>query len=317
MGASNQHFCSVENLQQGEPLAGMGGEPVPHLLLVWPRKKWIDHVFTAKDMPEAVLTRLKAIREQGWRVQLIDRRGEDYSTRRVFTPMSGHEYTASDAELPHLLEALITGESNAAHWRSGPSPDRLILCCTHGKVDRCCAKFGNAAYKAIRSENESQNYGFDVWECSHVGGCRLAANVMALPAKRMYGRVTPEAVPELLAAEAAGQPYMPCFRGVAELSSLGQCADLAARYWLDEHGMAADSVTVTAPDDPAEPCAVNVAVQWRSGHQSGSLQVHCWSREMQVYGSCDDLAAGEANKVLRWWAESVTSLASGEASGCV
>lgn len=308
MGASNQHFCSVENLRQGEPLAGMGGEPVPHLLLVWPRKKWTDHVFTAKDMPEAVLASLTAIREQGWRVQLIDRRGEDYSARRVFTPMSGLEYTASDEQLPALLDALIDNELKAEPWRSGPAPDHLLLCCTHGKVDRCCAKFGNAAYQAICAETKAQGYGFDVWECSHVGGCRLAANILSLPSIRMYGRVTPETVPGLLAAEALDRPYLPCFRGIAELSSLGQCADIAARRWLEDQRIPVDCVSVTAEDEPEDPSEVDVTVHWRSGQQIGSLQVHCRSRELQIYGSCDDMSAGETNPMLCWWAESVTDL---------
>lgn len=315
MSASHHHFCSVENLRQGEPLAGMGGEPVPHFLLVWPRKKWMDHVFTAKDMSEAVLTRLTAIREKGWRVQLIDRRGEDYSVRRVFTPMSGHEYTASDADLPDLLDAFRDDESKAVKWRSGPAPDHLLLCCTHGKVDRCCAKFGNAAYKAICSENERLGYGFDVWECSHVGGCRLAANVLALPSIRKYGRVTPETVPDLLAAEAEDRPYLPCFRGNAFLNPLEQCADAAARQWLEDRGIRAE-VSVASREEPTEPGEATMVVSWRSQEDSGVLRMRCWSRILDIYGSCDDLAAGETNTMLCWWADSISSVAAEEIAPC-
>lgn len=314
MGVSNQQFCSVVNHRQGEPLAGLGGEPVPHLLLVWPRKKWTDHVHGAKDMPEAVLDRLTAIQERDWRVQLIDRRGEDYSVRRVFTPMSGHEYAATDSDLPALLDALLAEESDAARWRTGPAPNRILLCCTHGKVDRCCAKFGNAAYQAIRAENEARGYGFDVWESSHVGGCRLAASVVALPNIRKYGRVSPETVPELLAAEAADRPYLPCFRGVAGLSRLEQCADLAARRWLEGQEMVADIVSVTSPAASEALDEAEVVVTWRSNQQEGRLQVSCWSQEMRIYGGCDQLVTGETNTMLCWWAESVTSMPSGEVS---
>lgn len=315
MGALKHRFCSVENQRGGEPLVGKGGIFQPHLLLTWPRRKWDDHVFAAKDMPDAVSERLEALRERGWRVQLIDRRGHDHAERRLLAPMSGHEYAASDAELPGLLEALLDGEAPAAHWRSGTTARRLLLCCTHGKVDRCCAKFGNAAYQAIRSENEARGYGFDVWESSHVGGCRLASNVVSLPALHRYGRVTPEAVPALLESEAAGRPYLPCFRGRAGLNSLEQCADLAARQWLAERGIEAE-VEVRDVEAPESPCTVAVTIRWQAGPQAGVLSVRCRSRELTGFGNCDDMAIGETHSILAWWAESVTALPAGEALPC-
>lgn len=316
MGALKQRFCSVENQQGGEPLVGKGGTFQPHLLLTWPRRKWDDHVFAAKDMPERVAARLEALRKQGWRVQLIDRRGHNHAERRLLAPMSGHEYAASDTELPNLLEALLAGEAEAANWHCGHTARRLLLCCTHGKIDRCCAKFGNAAYQALCTENADRGFGFDVWESSHVGGCRLAANVVSLPALHRYGRVTPESVPALLEAEAAGRPYLPCFRGRAGLNPLAQCADLAARQWLAERGLEAE-LAVDAVEAPETPCTVAVTVRWQAEPQAGALTVRCRSRELTGYGNCGDMAIGEVNTILSWWAESVAHVPAGKASPCV
>ncbi|MFW5825594.1 MAG: sucrase ferredoxin, partial [Marinobacter sp.] len=277
MTADAKRFCSVEHQRLKEPLVGKGGGLEPHLLLAWPRKKWVDHVFAAKDMPEAVFSRLEKLRDAGWRVQLIDRRSHDHSQRSVIAPMSGQAFRLTDEELPALLDAFLEGQA-ADQWCPGRSPERLILCCTHGKVDKCCAKFGNAAYQAVRGENERGDYGFDVWECTHVGCCRLAANLVTLPELRRYGWVEPELVPELLSSEARNRPYLPSYRGKAGLNALQQTVDLAARYWLEDHGIHAEpSVpTVAAPDVPT---VMTVRVDWSDGHQAGALDIRCRSRE--------------------------------------
>lgn len=68
----------------------------------------------------------------------------------------------------------------------------LVLCCTHGRHDRCCAKFGFAAYKALVAAAERRwRDRFSVWEVTHLGGCRLAASVMLFPEMRKYGRLAP------------------------------------------------------------------------------------------------------------------------------
>lgn len=313
MGAANLRFCSIENRQLGEPLVGKGGLSQPHLLLTWPRRKWADHIFNARDMPEAVSSRLEALREHGWRVQLIDRRGHDHGTRRLLAPMSGHEYAAPDKDLPDLLDALFDSENAAAPWRSGNTADRLVLCCTHGKVDRCCAKFGNAAYQAIVAENQARGYDFDVWESSHVGGCRLAANVVTLPVIRRYGRVTPESVPQLLASESAGRPYLPCYRGTPGLNPPEQCADLAARHWLAGQGIQSEP-EVTAVDTADAPREVRVTLRWSDVHEGGVLSVRCRSQELIGYSNCDDMACGDSQAMRAWRAESVTPVTAGKTS---
>lgn len=315
MSSYKHRFCSVENQQGGEPLVGKGGLFQPHLLLAWPRRKWDDHVFAAKDMPDAVAVRLEALRKQGWRVQLIDRRGHNHTLRRLLAPMSGHEYAASDADLTNLLDALHDGLAAADTWHCGSTTQRLLLCCTHGKVDRCCAKFGNAAYQALCRENKARGFDFDIWESSHVGGCRLAANVVSLPALHRYGRVTPELVPELLATEAQGKPYLPCFRGRAGLNPLEQCADLAARRWLSEQGVQAE-VKVTAVEEPQTPCEVVVPVQCEADRHVNTLNIRCRSRVLTGYGNCGAMASGETHSQLVWWVESVTAPTAKEMLPC-
>jgi hypothetical protein len=83
----------------------------------------------------------------------------------------------------------------------------LYLVCTHGTHDKCCARFGVPVYDALRRA------GADVWQCSHVGGDRFAANVICYPDGLCYGRVTPEDATALLNASRAGQINLQKLRG--------------------------------------------------------------------------------------------------------
>jgi hypothetical protein len=65
----------------------------------------------------------------------------------------------------------------------------LFLVCTHGKRDKCCAKFGYAVYKAAR-DSVGADAGADVWQSSHVGGDRFAANLICFPHGLFYAHVT-------------------------------------------------------------------------------------------------------------------------------
>jgi hypothetical protein len=68
------------------------------------------------------------------------------------------------------------------------SHNPLFLICTHGRRDKCCAKFGYPLFKSL-SEGSSQS----VWQSSHVGGDRFAANLLCFPHGLFYAHVTTEA----------------------------------------------------------------------------------------------------------------------------
>ncbi|MGV3721944.1 MAG: GNAT family N-acetyltransferase [Actinomycetota bacterium] len=84
----------------------------------------------------------------------------------------------------------------------------LYLVCTHGTHDRCCAKFGFPTYLSLaRSQPER------VWQSSHVGGDRFAANVVCLPDGLYYGQVEPGEHETFLGSASAGRLHLPRWRG--------------------------------------------------------------------------------------------------------
>ena len=83
-------------------------------------------------------------------------------------------------------------------WRRPPTPSTaisqravdlgpILLVCTHGVHDTCCALRGRPVAAALAARWPGQ-----VWECSHVGGDRFAPNVVVLPDGFYYGNLDPE-----------------------------------------------------------------------------------------------------------------------------
>jgi hypothetical protein len=63
-----------------------------------------------------------------------------------------------------------------------------------------------------------------VWETTHLGGDRFAANVLALPSGLLYGRVRPEDAPDLADAVDAGRVLVNLLRGRIGLPPAAQAA---------------------------------------------------------------------------------------------
>jgi hypothetical protein len=106
-----------------------------------------------------------------------------------------------------------------------PVEHPLLVVCTHGKRDRCCAKYGRPLYDALRREAESSW----VWQSTHVGGDRFAGNVVILPQGLYFGRVGREDVRPLLEEYAEGNVLLERYRGRSAYSFAVQAAEQAVR----------------------------------------------------------------------------------------
>lgn len=58
-----------------------------------------------------------------------------------------------------------------------------------------------------------QAAGWEVWETTHLGGCRFAANVLALPDGELFGSLDPGSAPTVLAALRDGRLVPAYHRG--------------------------------------------------------------------------------------------------------
>jgi hypothetical protein len=106
---------------------------------------------------------------------------------------------------------------------SGPSvagPQQLALVCTQGRHDLCCAVRGRPVALELARAAPS----WDVWECSHVGGDRFAANLLLLPSGEMFGGLDPVSAVATLQAFDAGLVDLPHHRGRVGRTAVVQAA---------------------------------------------------------------------------------------------
>lgn len=98
-------------------------------------------------------------------------------------------------------------------------PGRLLLVCTHGRHDVCCAVRGRPVAAAL-----AQRWPEETWECSHIGGDRFAASVVSLPDGTTLGGLDADTAPGLVAGHLAGRPDPAYLRGVCGHAPLVQTA---------------------------------------------------------------------------------------------
>ena len=90
---------------------------------------------------------------------------------------------------------------------AGTGASRVALVCTHGRLDVCCAVRGRPVAAAL------VRAGWQVWETTHVGGCRFAANVLALPDGELFGGLDPTSAPTVLGRLLQGRLALAHHRG--------------------------------------------------------------------------------------------------------
>jgi hypothetical protein len=228
-------FCSDISLQAGEPLFGTATQTNVFLLLEH------NHVFGAKAIEASSLSqevkdrlnsfsagdkttkamlirRWSAIPEQGIRFFIALVRERD--------PLL-YEFILKDYEEFLSLDITSILESDPQYIRSRRTQP-LILVCTNGRRDACCARKGlpvlDALHNATHDDDQSR-----VWQSSHMGGHRYAANVIFLPNGLLYGRVEPDSVPTILHAYQHNQVFLDNLRGRSCYDETVQVADYFLR----------------------------------------------------------------------------------------
>jgi hypothetical protein len=221
--------CSVQALLRGDsPVAT--APPARRWLLVEQPGPWGRDALLESRFDHRVASRLAArARELGLRIQMIRRAGERLSD-------SGRRWAVADTTPGRETVTWSTRESDVEllqlPWDGSvgtPSQLPTYLVCTHGAHDVCCAVRGRPLARSMPLAAGPEVA--DVWETSHLGGDRFAANVVVLPWGFVYGQVTDDGA-TLVAAHRAGQVALPWLRGRSGLVPAAQAAQHHARREL-------------------------------------------------------------------------------------
>ena len=224
MAEERREFCSEVSEAFAEPLAATASR-VDHWILVEYRGLWAYDALGGSGLSDQVKAHLAGQRDARPHTKLLFvrrtyRRG--HPTLRVFWGSSPeHGGTLFHAEVGGYEELLGLDLTAPGEPLGHP----LLLVCTHGKHDRCCARRGRPLYQALE-EQADEDW---VWQSSHIGGDRFAGNVVFLPEGLYFGRVEPAEAWPLLDEYLAGRIDLAHYRGRSAYSFAEQAAERAVR----------------------------------------------------------------------------------------
>lgn len=223
--------CSFAAELRGDPLSGTAA-PARGFLLIEQPGPWGRLALVESRLDPAVGAAVggRAV-ATGLRTLLIRRPGRDEGgtpRHRQWavvdsTPLQESIRWGTFGRDEELLDLPLDGSAGT------PSQDPCYLVCTHGRHDACCAIRGRPVAAALALQRAHQ-----VWECSHLGGDRFAANLLVLPHGFSYGRVDGDAAHGVAQAHERGEVCLPWLRGRACFAPPAQAAQILARVQLEE-----------------------------------------------------------------------------------
>lgn len=222
--------CSAVAERLDEPMIGSVDHRV-RWLLVEDRSPW-GHDAVGDRLGASMK---RAAKDRRVRLLLVRRREADPAAdavRRVFLvdTASGEMAVRTVTDLAEIsLDAAADGSVADFGARLA---DPLLLVCTNGKRDACCALRGRALLAALAPAHAER-----AWECTHLGGHRFAANLVCLPAGIVYGRVTPADGPRLADAFLGGLLDPALLRGRSAWPAPAQVAEQVLRLRLGLTGI--------------------------------------------------------------------------------
>lgn len=249
---ANPDRCSAVAESIGEPLAGTSATARAWLCVEQPGP-WGRDALSASHLDTGLAAELSALAAgTGVRIVLIRRPGSHPDRHR---PVPRHVYLAHTAPGNTWLErALVTDpkellDLDLARVGAGTAgllgptvTTPLLLVCTNGRRDVCCALLGRPIAAALADE-----HGEAVWECTHIGGHRFAPTALLLPTGYSYGHLDDVAAGRLLTGSAVETEGC---RGRSTWSAAGQVAELAVRELAGERDP--DALTVGAVSEPVD-----------------------------------------------------------------
>ena len=222
--------CSALAEQLDEPLAGTVDQ----------RRRWFLLEDRSAWGTDAVADRFGADRAAtakrlGIRLLLVRRRegdpSEDTVRRAMLVDTEAAAMAVRTVRGPGDLDVEAVADMPLEDFGARMT-DPILLVCTNGRRDACCALRGRALTVALADDHAER-----VWECTHLGGHRLAANLVCLPHGIVYGRVAPEDGPRLASAYLAGDVDPVHLRGRSAWPAPAQVAEVELRRRLGARGL--------------------------------------------------------------------------------
>ncbi len=218
---------------QVEPLPGTAKTERTYVIFEWPQG-WSRDVLDGDTFGPELTAKLKKKLKGMAGLQLIRRPGRegrqinDHDLYLVFADQGSTEKLVVDRP-EAILDLDLSGPGrNGAQAYDGP----LVLVCTHGRRDVCCAIKG----RPLAAELARRFPAAGVWETSHTKGHRFSPSLLLMPWGYSFGRLNEPASVELVESALRGDYFYPGNRGRGLYGPRGQVAELAVARQLLEAG---------------------------------------------------------------------------------
>jgi hypothetical protein len=169
-----------------------------------------------------------------------------------------------------------------------PVDHPIFVVCTHGKRDRCCAKYGRPLYDSLKGKVDPAW----VWQSTHVGGDRFAGNLVVLPEGLFFGRVGDQDLDPILDRYFNGEIDLNLYRGRSTYTFVVQAAERAVREAEGLTGI--DDVAL----DGVERRGDGWTVMLRTGNALHEVDVDAELAEEPVYLTCGSVIAQRPRRFL-------------------
>ncbi len=218
-------LCAELSAERSEPV-GATASRIDHWILLEYRGLWSPEPVTGSALSDAVKDHLRAQVAARPRSRLLFIRRPDRRREPGLvcffgsTPERGGRFFRVEVEQHHDLVGVDFTSPGEA-----PVDHPLVVVCTHGKRDRCCARYGRPLYDSLRELVEPDR----LWQATHVGGDRFAGNLVCFPHGLYFGRVGPGEAAPLIEEYVAGHIDLDRYRGRCCYSFPVQAAEEAVR----------------------------------------------------------------------------------------
>jgi hypothetical protein len=189
-------FCAQQSLDVGEPLFGTAITQVARWLLLEHDGQWDREALATEGLPTSTRAHLEAFlrAHPETRFQLVrdDRVAPPPFPRRLFAVSATETRTFTRVVTLDSFTALEALDLETLFGETPPPSvtdhGPIVLVCTHGRRDPCCARLGVPVFRELAKDYARDGSGL-ILQTTHVGGHRFAANIVMLPHGYHYGRL--------------------------------------------------------------------------------------------------------------------------------
>lgn len=223
-------FCSEQSRAASENAYGTASVGAFWILLEYPFA-WDYHALdqslltdavknhlqqAVQSVPHGRLLLIKRERSRLTRVSLFVVRCRERDPYVVKLELQNYEQLL-ELDLPSITDSNLPAGASLLK-------DGLFLVCTHGRRDKCCAKFGYPLFKSLAGDEDQT-----VWQSTHIGGDRFAANLLCFPDGLFYAHMTTEKARNVMKEYRERRLVVENYRGRACYSYPVQAAEFFVR----------------------------------------------------------------------------------------